>query len=212
MASELIMSDKKPMEALITGGCGFIGSNFVRYILKSRKDVKVINIDNLTYAGNLANLADVERDYPDRYTFVKGDIVGKEIIHDIFEKSDIKWVVHFAAESHVDRSVLGPEIFVRTNILGTFNLLESARIFWPMKDPKGLEGRRFLHISTDEVYGSLGKTGYFTENPPMTPPAPILPARPPLIIWSRPTAEPTACPPSSLIAPTITALINSRKN
>jgi dTDP-glucose 4,6-dehydratase len=172
MTPELIMSEKKPMEALITGGCGFIGSNFVRYILKNRKDVKVINIDNLTYAGNLANLADVERDYSDRYTFVKGDIADKEIIHDIFEKSDIEWVIHFAAESHVDRSVLGPEIFVRTNILGTFNLLEAARIFWPIQDPKGLKRRRFLHISTDEVYGSLGETGYFTEESPYDPSSP----------------------------------------
>ena len=105
------------MDILITGGCGFIGSNFVRYLLKKRRDVRVINIDELTYAGNLANLADVERDYADRYLFVKGDIAEKGIVNDIFERFEIVWVVNFAAESHVDRSVTGPEIFVRTNII-----------------------------------------------------------------------------------------------
>jgi len=160
------------MEILITGGCGFIGSNFTRYLLKNREDVKVINIDNLTYAGNLANLIDVQRGYPDRYAFVKGDIADKKIIKDIFEKSDISCVINFAAESHVDRSVIGPEIFVRTNILGTFNLLETARTFWPLQDPENSKARRFLHISTDEVYGSLGETGYFTERSSYDPSSP----------------------------------------
>jgi len=160
------------MEILITGGCGFIGSNFTRYLLKNREDVKVINIDNLTYAGNLANLIDVQRGYPDRYAFVKGDIADKKIIEDIFEKSDISCVINFAAESHVDRSVIGPEIFVRTNILGTFNLLETARTFWPLQDPENSKTRRFLHISTDEVYGSLGETGYFTERSSYDPSSP----------------------------------------
>ena len=164
--------DQKPMEILITGGCGFIGSNFVRYILKKREDIKVINIDKLTYAGNLANLADVEKDYPERYLFIKGDIAEKEVIYDIFERFEITWLINFAAESHVDRSVMGPEIFVRTNIIGTFNLLEAARTSWPMDDFENLQAKRFLHISTDEVYGSLGETGQFTERSPYDPSSP----------------------------------------
>jgi len=164
--------DQKPMEILITGGCGFIGSNFVRYILKKREDVKIINIDKLTYAGNLANLTGVDKNYPERYLFIKGDIADKAVIHDIFERFEIAWVINFAAESHVDRSVMGPEIFVHTNIIGTFNLLEAARTFWPLQDPEKLKERRFLHISTDEVYGSLGETGYFTELSPYDPSSP----------------------------------------
>ena len=154
---------QKPTEILITGGCGFIGSNFVRYILEKKEHVRVINIDNLTYAGNLANLTDVDKNYPERYLFIRGDIADKEVIRDIFKRFEITWVINFAAESHVDRSVMGPEIFVRTNIIGTFNLLEAARSSWAIDDSKRLTEKRFLHISTDEVYGSLGETGHFTE-------------------------------------------------
>lgn len=164
--------DQRPIEILITGGCGFIGANFVRYVLEKREDVKVINIDKLTYAGNLANLTDVDENYPERYLFIRGDIAEKEVIRDIFERFEITWVINFAAESHVDRSVMGPEIFVRTNIIGTFNLLETARTSWAKDDPKQLKGKRFLHISTDEVYGSLGETGYFTERSPYDPSSP----------------------------------------
>jgi dTDP-glucose 4,6-dehydratase len=160
------------MEILITGGCGFIGSNFVRYLLKTRGDVKVINIDNLTYAGNLANLIDVQRDFPKRYAFVKGDIADRKAIEDIFQKFSIECVINFAAESHVDRSVIGPELFVRTNILGTFNLLETARNFWPLQHPEDSKTMRFMHISTDEVYGSLRETGYFSERSPYDPSSP----------------------------------------
>jgi dTDP-glucose 4,6-dehydratase len=163
---------QKPAEILITGGCGFIGANFVRYILEKKEHVRVINLDKLTYAGNLANLVDVEKRHPERYLFIKGDIAEKEVILDIFERFEIAWVVNFAAESHVDRSVMGPEIFVLTNIIGTFNLLETARKFWPMDDSKKLREKRFLHISTDEVYGSLGETGYFTERSPYDPSSP----------------------------------------
>jgi dTDP-glucose 4,6-dehydratase len=159
-------------EILITGGCGFIGSNFIRYILQQRKEARIVNIDKLTYAGNLANLADVERDYSDRYSFVKGDIAEKEVIHDVFLRYGIGHVIHFAAESHVDRSVLGPEAFVRTNVLGTFHLLESARHFWASQDPEILNRKRFIHVSTDEVYGSLGETGHFTEESPYDPSSP----------------------------------------
>jgi dTDP-glucose 4,6-dehydratase len=158
--------------ALVTGGCGFIGSNFVRYILKAREKAKVINIDLLTYAGNLANLADVEKEFADRYHFVKGDIADKALLEHVFGQFNIDWIVHFAAESHVDRSILGPEAFVRTNIYGTFRLLETSRQFWSLNDRKAMAKKRFLHVSTDEVYGSLGKIGYFTEGSPYAPSSP----------------------------------------
>ena len=160
------------MEILVTGGCGFIGSNFISYILKNQKEAKVINIDKLTYAGNLANLSDVVREYaPSRYQFIKGDICDKQIVEDIFRESDIDWVVNFAAESHVDRSIDEPAEFLQTNILGTFTLLEAARKFW--LDPASyITKKRFLHISTDEVYGSLDDIGYFTETTPYNPSSP----------------------------------------
>jgi dTDP-glucose 4,6-dehydratase len=160
------------METLITGGCGFIGSNFIRHILRKRDDVNIINIDKLSYAGNLGNLSDVEKDYDHRYRFIKRDIGEKEVINQIFEYSDIDWVVNFAAESHVDRSIMGPEAFVRTNIYGTFNLLEAARRHWTSNTQSSSKNRRFLHISTDEVYGSLGESGYFTEQTPYDPSSP----------------------------------------
>ena len=160
------------MDILITGGCGFIGSNFVRLILETREDVCVVNMDKLTYAGNLANLEDVEKHFPDRYVFIKEDIGNKEAVREIFEKYDIFWVINFAAESHVDRSIMGPEVFLLTNIMGTFNLLEAALGSWPMDDADHLAGRRFLQISTDEVYGSLKDTGYFTETTPYDPSSP----------------------------------------
>jgi len=160
------------MKILVTGGCGFIGSNFIRYILRNRNQVAVINLDKLTYAGNPANLTDVVKDYaPDRYQFVKGDISDRKAIKRIFSGHDIEWVVNFAAESHVDRSISGPEEFLHTNITGTFRLLEAARQSWgvPSLD---ITGKRFLHISTDEVYGSLGTAGYFTETTPYDPSSP----------------------------------------
>ncbi len=160
------------MKILVTGGCGFIGSNFVRHLLASTDPIRVVNLDLLTYAGNLANLADVQRDFPARYEFVKGDVCDKELVQKIFESSAIDAVVHFAAESHVDRSILGPESFVRTNVYGTFNLLETCRRFWLSNPGRAEEGKRFLHISTDEVYGSLGSSGYFTERTPYDPSSP----------------------------------------
>jgi dTDP-glucose 4,6-dehydratase len=160
------------MKILVTGGCGFIGSNFVRHVLKTTDHVRVINLDLLTYAGNLANLADVEKDFPERYRFIKGDVGDNELVRRIFETSPVDGVVHFAAESHVDRSILGPDAFVRTNVYGTFNLLETCRRFWLPSSGAAVQGKRFLHISTDEVYGSLGSTGNFTESTPYDPSSP----------------------------------------
>ena len=160
------------MEILITGGCGFIGSNFIRYILKNYKEAKVINIDKLTYAGNLANLSDLVKEYsPSRYQFIRGDIGDRKIVEGIFRETDIDWVVNFAAESHVDRSIEQPAEFLQTNILGTFALLEAARKFW-LDPASDLSKKRFLHISTDEVYGSLSDKGYFTETTPYNPSSP----------------------------------------
>ncbi len=154
---------------LVTGGCGFIGVNFVRLLLETRDDLQVINLDKLTYAGNLQSLSEVENHA--RYTFVRGDICDNSLIDRLFTIHDIQAVVHFAAESHVDRSITGPEAFVQTNVFGTFTLLESAKKYW-LDQGKGDSSSRFLHVSTDEVYGSLGKDGYFTENTPYDPRSP----------------------------------------
>ncbi len=153
---------------LVTGGAGFIGSNFIRYVFdKTNFAGKIINLDKLTYAGNPENLTDIQNKFSDRYFFEKVDICDYEKVKSIFEKYDINIVVHFAAESHVDRSIFGPKDFIETNINGTFNLIEIARNFW-----QGKENVRFHHISTDEVYGSLGKTGYFYETTPYDPRSP----------------------------------------
>jgi dTDP-glucose 4,6-dehydratase len=160
------------MKLLVTGGCGFIGSNFIRFILKEREDALIINLDKLTYAGNLGNLLDVEQRFHDRYRFYRADIADRETVSLIFEENDFDWVVHFAAESHVDRSILGPEIFLHTNIIGTFNLIEAALRLWNEGPSKDMENKRFLHISTDEVYGSLGSEGLFTEETAYDPSSP----------------------------------------
>ena len=154
---------------MVTGGAGFIGSNFIRYVFeKTDFNGKIINVDKLTYAGNLENLSDIDSKFgKSRYFFEQVDICDKEKIYEIFQKYNVDTVVHFAAESHVDRSILGPKDFIETNIMGTFNLLENARNFW-----NGKSGVRFHHISTDEVYGSLGKTGYFYETTPYDPRSP----------------------------------------
>lgn len=157
---------------LVTGGCGFIGSNFVRLILERRDGVDITNVDRLTYAGNLANLKNIEKKHRDRYRFLKGDIAEKAFIFDLFSRENFDWVVNFAAESHVDRSILGPEDFIRTNIYGTFNLLEAARQTWPLNNHQAVSKKRFLHISTDEVYGSLSETDLFSEQSPYDPSSP----------------------------------------
>lgn len=146
---------------LVTGGAGFIGSNFINYILSGRKDVFIVNLDKLTYAGNLKNLTEVENHI--NYTFIKGDIVNDELVNYIFKKYQITHVINFAAESHVDRSILGSEIFFKTNVIGTNVLLENAKIF---------EIEKFIQISTDEVYGSLGPEGKFEETRALQPNSP----------------------------------------
>ena len=146
---------------LVTGGAGFIGSNFINYILNKRDDYFIVNLDKLTYAGNLENLKPSEK--KKNYRFVKGDITNHEFVSYIFQKYKIKYVINFAAESHVDRSILGSEIFYVTNVIGTNVLLEVSRKF---------EVERFLQISTDEVYGSLGSEGYFSEKTPLSPNSP----------------------------------------
>jgi dTDP-glucose 4,6-dehydratase len=184
---------------LVTGGAGFIGSNFIRYLFGApagsgpgvsapeatapRFSGRLVNLDKLTYAGNPANLADIEAAFGSRYIFEHADICDPEAVLDIFKRYDIDTVVHFAAESHVDRSIFGPRAFVETNVTGTLNLLEAARASWPEpgagdtvpaggESPAAGKAYRFHHVSTDEVYGSLGPTGFFTEETPYDPRSP----------------------------------------
>ena len=157
---------------LITGGAGFIGANFVHYILNKYDDYKVFNLDKLTYAANLDNLSSIENN--NNYIFIKGDICNKEFIENLFKKENFDIVVNFAAESHVDRSIEEPEVFLTTNIVGTQVLLDVAKSYWKVnpKDKyckKYKEGVKFLQVSTDEVYGALGKTGMFVETMPLLP-------------------------------------------
>jgi dTDP-glucose 4,6-dehydratase len=151
---------------LVTGGCGFIGTNFIRYLLEETGfEGRVVNVDALTYAGNPENLTSLQERFPDRYVFVKGDICDREQMGHVFDVYGIDAICHFAAESHVDRSIVKPDAFIQTNIVGTFNLLELAR-----KHRERLT--LFHHISTDEVFGSLGKEGYFKEETPYRPNSP----------------------------------------
>lgn len=158
------------MRVLVTGGCGFIGSNFIRTLFKESQNIRLVNLDKLTYAGNLLNLEDLKE--CSDYRFVKGDICDRSLVEKIFLEEQIDTVVHFAAESHVDRSIEGPAEFIQTNIVGTFNLLETARNSWRLNDATQQDRYRFLHVSTDEVYGSLGTTGFFTETTPYDPRSP----------------------------------------
>ena len=155
---------------LVTGGAGFIGSNFVIYMLNKYSDVKIINVDKLTYAGNPENLKSVESN--PNYVFVQADICDKEAIQSLFDQYDIDYVVNFAAESHVDRSITNPEIFVQTNVLGTVNLLNIAKNAWAVGDDQYKDGVKFMQVSTDEVYGSLGAEGFFMETTPLDPHSP----------------------------------------
>lgn len=159
---------------LVTGGAGFIGSNFVHYMLE-RYDYKIINLDLLTYAGNLKNLEGIEN-HPN-YTFVHGDIRDRALLEQLFREYEIDTVINFAAESHVDRSIDEPEVFLTTNIMGTQALLDTAKRYWNLEPDNRYsrdykEGTKFIQISTDEVYGSLGETGLFTEETPLAPNSP----------------------------------------
>jgi len=158
---------------LVTGGAGFIGSNFILHYLSNNPGTNVVNLDKLTYAGELSNLKEVESN--PNYTFIKGDICDRNLIESLFDKYQFDGVIHFAAESHVDNSINSPSAFIDTNITGTFNLIDVAKFNWmeaPFKHKDGCENNRFHHISTDEVYGTLGKTGLFTENTPYAPNSP----------------------------------------
>lgn len=158
---------------LVTGGAGFIGANFIPYFIKENEDCHLVNLDLLTYAGDLNNLKEIEN-HP-RYTFVQGDICDSNFIKELFQKHQFHDVIHFAAESHVDNSISGPEAFIKTNVLGTFNLLDTARKLWmdaPNQYKPAFENARFHHVSTDEVYGTLGETGLFEETTPYAPNSP----------------------------------------
>lgn len=158
---------------LVTGGAGFIGSNFIPYFISSHPDYKIVNLDALTYAGNLDNLKEVQEN--SRYTFVKGNICDRPLVESLFKEYNFNGVIHFAAESHVDNSISGPEAFILTNINGTFTLLDVARKSWmiaPHEFKPGSSSNRFLHVSTDEVYGTLGKEGLFKETTAYAPNSP----------------------------------------
>ncbi|MBU0944027.1 MAG: dTDP-glucose 4,6-dehydratase [Proteobacteria bacterium] len=154
---------------LVTGGCGFIGANFVRLLCQDHPQWRVINVDKLTYAGNLQNLTGIKEG--PHYRFIRADICDSQKMEELFVEEQIDSVVHFAAESHVDRSITGPAAFIQTNIVGTFSLLEAARKSWLGGSWQG-QDPCFLHVSTDEVYGSLGETGLFTEKTPFAPRSP----------------------------------------
>ena len=155
----------------VTGCAGFIGTNFVYYMLRKYSDIRIINLDKLTYAGNLENHKDIEND--NRHSFVHGDICDKDLVASLLETYDPDYVINFAAESHVDRSIANPEIFVETNVMGTVNLLQRCKDAWYNAETRTWkEGKKYLQVSTDEVYGALGATGYFTETTPLSPHSP----------------------------------------
>ena len=165
------MAHKKTL--LVTGGAGFIGSNFINYLLENNQDITIVNIDKLTYAGELSNLSEVANN--DNYQFVEGDICDRVLVERLFNEYQFDGVIHFAAESHVDNSIKTPDAFIETNVFGTFNVLDVAKKYWmdsPNQPKSGCEDNRFLHISTDEVYGTLGRTGFFTETTPYAPNSP----------------------------------------
>lgn len=157
---------------LVTGGAGFIGSNYINYLLEVAEEVKVVNLDKLTYAGDLAN---IENPQHPNYQFVEGDICDLQLVQELFKSHQFDEIVHFAAESHVDNSIANPSVFIETNVNGSFNLLQTAYKLWmhePFQVKEEFSNARFLHVSTDEVYGTLGETGLFTEETPYAPNSP----------------------------------------
>lgn len=156
-----------PRVVLVTGGCGFIGANLIRWMLPRHPDVRMVNLDALTYSGNLANLADIATRYADRYRFVHGDIADQALVRRLLAEEGIDTIIHLAAESHVDRSIEAPDAFLHSNIMGTYVLLTAARAAW-----QGRQDVRFHHVSTDEVFGSLGPTGFFSETTAYDPSSP----------------------------------------
>lgn len=158
---------------LVTGGAGFIGSNFTTYYLEKHQDIHIVNLDKLTYAGDLKNISVIKNN--SRHTFIKGDICDGKLVNDLFKEFHFNGIINFAAESHVDNSIEKPDEFIQTNIFGTFNLLNTAYTEWmtaPHSIKEGSQNNRFLHISTDEVYGSLGESGLFKESTPYAPNSP----------------------------------------
>jgi len=163
----------KTNTVLVTGGAGFIGSNFIPYFLENNKNLQIVNLDNLTYAGDVLNLKAIAD--KSNYTFVEGDVCDRSLVEKLFKEYNFQGVIHFAAESHVDNSIKDPGAFIDTNITGTFNLIDVAKQYWmdePNQCKKGFENARFHHISTDEVYGTLGEKGLFTEQTPYAPNSP----------------------------------------
>lgn len=158
------------MNILVTGGSGFIGSNFIIYMLNKYPNYKIVNLDLLTYAADQENLAEVEK--LDSYHFIKGDICDRKLVEELFREYKFQGVIHFAAESHVDNSIKSPGKFIKTNLEGTFTILDVARQNWLNEDQEGINNSRFVHISTDEVYGSLSEEGFFSESTPYAPNSP----------------------------------------
>lgn len=167
-----VTSAHRPLRALVTGGAGFIGANLVQHLLANDPSVRLVVLDALTYAGSLANLAAVAERHANRYRFVHGDIADQSLVSTLFAEERFDTVIHLAAESHVDRSIEDPLAFVRTNVLGTGVLLHIARQAWQGRPASGLGSVRFHHVSTDEVFGSLGESGFFTEETPYDPSSP----------------------------------------
>ena len=176
---------------IVTGGAGFIGCNFVRLVL-AETEARVVVLDKLTYAGSLSNLDGVMGDQ--RFLFVKGDISDRTCIETLFREYSPTWMVNFAAETHVDRSIDDPRPFVTTNIVGTSELLESSRKYFLGLSPSSRSQFRFLHVSTDEVYGTLGEAGLFSEETPYPPIPPMPRPRPPQTIWCTPIPQLTVFP------------------
>jgi dTDP-glucose 4,6-dehydratase len=160
------------MNVLVTGVAGFIGSNFVYYYLADHPDRTIIGLDNLSYAGNLENLRELTDEQNERFQFIKADITDPDQIGKIFDNNPVDGLINLAAETHVDRSIIDPQVFLKTNILGTHTLLEAAKKSWCSNEGTWAEGKKFIQVSTDEVYGSLGPTGYFNEKTPLDPHSP----------------------------------------